>query len=208
MSGHVLPFLPRSALRSLTQKGVVSSISPQKCPTNLGKWRKPVITSRIQSRFRKHLNVAIWQAGGADPNGHLVPMMAGGNAQLDYDPAEDQTVLERALESLSPELKPLITDTLTLSHYLQVFNKQQPGSNGPSFASPYNPTKVHTTTGIRPPKLGKNVRTRELRAQAIESKMAKMPERVAEYRKFMDSRKPKKGFEALFKRLTANAASH
>ena len=53
---------------------------------------------------------------------------------------------------------------------------------------------------IRPPKGTKRERTRESRAQKIESLVAQADEKIEEYRLEMESKKPEKGIENEFKR--------
>lgn len=60
-------------------------------------------------------------------------------------------------------------------------------------------------TLLRPPKETKRQRTREARAQKIETLMEGMPERIEEYRKEREARKPKSGIEEEFKRALKGA---
>jgi len=63
-----------------------------------------------------------------------------------------------------------------------------------------SPPKVHS---LRAPRGTKRDRTREIRAQKIETAMAAMDDKVAQYRKETLERKPPKGIESLLKRLTS-----
>lgn len=65
-----------------------------------------------------------------------------------------------------------------------------------------SPGRIGTTSALRPPKLHKNYRDRENRATNIESLMEGMDERIDQFRKEKQDKKPSKSIDNLYKRLT------
>ena len=160
----------RSAVRKLCQHGV-EALRPQKVND---KWRKPAISRRVAGDLRK------------------VAIRSGTYGKFDsetgigWDPAWD-----------APERRhPLLLDAAATT----VSASSEATTATDNITSIIMGTNKGSIQSIRPPKETKRQRTRESRAQKIESLLEQADAKIEEYRLEKEANKPKPGIEEEFKR--------
>ncbi|KAL7461125.1 hypothetical protein ACHAXS_001556 [Conticribra weissflogii] len=176
----------RTALKKLCQHGV-QALRPQKVND---KWRKPAVSGRVAADLRKKA-IRSGTYGSFDRE-----------TGIGWDPLWDAPIPISLLPSDNSNI--IGTDLIGVmghgqQHQVQTEPQQQQTHQ---ILAASNPGKI---SSIRPPKDTKRQRTRESRAQKIESLLTTADEKIEEYRLELESKKPPKGIETEFKLAMAKS---